>query len=155
MKIEDDAYNFAMQGMEYGYLFASRGEEVGVMADRILWMAVQIGLMADRIGEMADRIVYTAQLIVYTEILILDFGILIYGVIKQITNLILTGLAIIFDREWYSPASEDIILDTINSNVTQMLSQMQEYSLAVLANQQVLRQLTIDSLVEFAQEPVV
>ena len=150
MDIESDAFDFAMQGMEYGYLFASQGEDVGVMADRILWMAVQIGLMADRIGEMGDRIVYTEQLIVYTEILILDFGILIYGVIKQITNLILTSLALILDREWYSPESEDLILDTIGSNVNQMLGNMNEYSLAVLDNQSVLRQLTLDSLVAYA-----
>ena len=153
MKIEDDAYNFAMQGMEYGYLFASRGEEVGIMADRILWMAVQIGIMADRIGEMADRIVYTEQLIVYTEILILDFGLLIYGTIKQITNLILTGLALILDREWYSPESEDLILETISSNVNLMLTNMNTYSLAVLDNQSTLRQLTLDSLVAYAEYP--
>ncbi len=135
-------YDFAKQGMEYGYLFASRGEEVGVMADRILWMAVQIGVMADRIGEMADRIVYTEHLIVYTEILILDFGILIYGVIKQITNMILTGLALILDREWYSPESEDIILETISANVNTMLTNMNTYSLAVLDNQRALREST-------------
>ena len=146
MDIEEDAFQFAMQGMEYGYLFASRGEEVGVMADRILWMAVQIGVMADRIGEMADRIVYTEQLIVYTEVLILDFGILIYGVVKQITNLILTGMALILDREWYSQDSEDIILQTISGNVSTMLSNMQEYSLAVLDNQVALRAATLDAL---------
>lgn len=153
MQTEEHAFDFAMQGMEYGYLFASQGEDVGVMADRILWMAVQIGVMADRIGEMADRIVYTEHLIVYTEMLILDFGILIYGVIKQITNLILTGLALILDREWYSPSSEDIILDTINSNVTHMLDNMHEYSLAVLDNQQALRESTQSAIdtINFAE----
>lgn len=148
MDIEEDAFQFAMQGMEYGYLFASRGEEVGVMADRILWMAVQIGVMADRIGEMADRIVYTEHLIVYTEMLILDFGILIYGVIKQITNLILTGMALILDREWYEPATEDLILSTIDNHVSTMLSNMNEYSLAVLENQKALREITQDALPE-------
>ncbi len=153
MDIETDAYNFAMQGMEYGYLFASRGEEVGIMADRILWMAVQIGIMADRIGEMADRIVYTEQLIVYTEILILDFGLLIYGTIKQITNLILTGMALILDREWYTPESEDLVLNAISSNVNVMIENMQEYALAVLDNQGTLRELTMDSLVAYAEYP--
>lgn len=146
MDIEEDAFQFALQGMEYGYLFASQGEDVGVMADRILWMAVQIGVMADRIGEMADRIVYTEQLIVYTEVLILDFGILIYGVIKQITNLILTGLALILDREWYEADSEDIVLKTISGNVTRMLNNMNQYSLAVLENQIALREATLDAL---------
>lgn len=146
MDIENDAFEFAMQGMEYGYLFASRGEEVGVMADRILWMAVQIGVMADRIGEMADRILYTEQLIVYTEILILDFGVLIYGTIKQIVNLILTSLALILDREWYVNQSEDAVLDFIDNNVSTMLSNMQEYALATLEQQRALRQLTLDAL---------
>jgi hypothetical protein len=146
MDIEEDAYQFAMQGMEYGYLFASRGEEVGLMADRILWMAVQIGVMADRIGEMADRIVYTEQLIVYTEILILDFGILIYGFGSQISNTMLTGLALIFDREWYTPESNDIVLESINANVLVMLDNMQEYALAVLEHQNDLRDSTLEAL---------
>lgn len=147
MKIEDDAYTFAMQGMEYGYLFASRGEEVGLMADRILWMAVQIGQMADRIGEMADRIVYTEQLIVYTEMLILDFGLLIYGGMKQISNLILMGMAIIFDRQWYATLStEDPIITTIADMTEHMLENMQEYELAVLQNQISLRNTTLKAL---------
>jgi hypothetical protein len=147
MKIEDDAYTFAMQGMEYGYLFASRGEEVGLMADRILWMAVQIGQMADRIGEMADRIVYTEQLIVYTEMLILDFGLLIYGGMKQIANLMLMGMAIVFDREWYTPSTgSDPVVDVISSMTTQMLSDMHVYQLAVLENQNTLRQTTLGAL---------
>lgn len=148
MDIEDDAFEFAMQGMEYGYLFASQGEDVGVMADRILWMAVQIGVMADRIGEMADRIVYTEHLIVYTEMLIVDFGILIYGVIKQISNSMLMGLALVLDREWYGDVaieqanSEDVILTTIGSNMSTMLANMNTYSLAVLDNQLALREST-------------
>ncbi|MBT8344186.1 MAG: hypothetical protein KJO45_05660 [Sulfurovum sp.] len=157
MDIEEDAYQFALQGMEWGYLFASRGEEVGLMADRVLWMAVQIGVMADRIGEMADRIVYTEQLIVYTEILILDFGILIYGFGSQITNLILTGMALVFDREWYTPDANSIVLDTINNNVMVMLDNMQEYALAVLNHQTELRELTLDALdvLPYAQPEVV
>jgi hypothetical protein len=145
-----------MQGMEYGYLFASRGEEVGIMADRILWMAVQIGVMADRIGEMADRIVYTEQLIVYTEILILDFGILIYGFGSQISNTMLMSLALIFDREWYTPEANDIVIESINSNVLVMLENMQEYALAVLEHQNDLRDSTLDALevLPYAEEPV-
>jgi hypothetical protein len=146
MKIEDDAYNFAFQGMEWGYLFASRGEEVGLMADRILWMAVQIGQMADRIGEMADRIVYTEQLIVYTEMLILDFGLLIYGGMKTITNLMLTGMALVLDREWYTPSAEDQILTLIGGTMSQMMENMQAYALAVLANQNVLRETTLSAM---------
>lgn len=147
MKIEDDAYTFAMKGMEYGYLFASKGEEVGLMADRILWMAVQIGAMADRIGEMADRIVYTEQLIVYTEMLILDFGILIYSSMKQISNFMLMGMAIIFDREWYSPSTADDPVLNIISDMTQtMLENMQEYEHQVLNHQTTLRKLTLKAL---------
>ena len=156
MDIEQDAFEFAMQGMEYGYLFASRGEEVGIMADRILWMAVQIGVMSDRIGEMADRIVYTEQLIVYTEILILDFGILIYGFGSQISNTMLMSLALIFDREWYTPESNDIVIESINSNVLVMLENMQEYALAVLEHQNDLRDSTLEALevLPYAEEPV-
>ena len=148
MKIEDDAYTFAMKGMEYGYLFASKGEEVGVMADRILWMAVQIGVMADRIGEMADRIVYTEQLIVYTEMLILDFGMLIYGSMKQISNFLLMGMAIIFDREWYTQAdqSNDPVLNIISDRTKTMLFNMKVYEKQVLSNQLELRELTLKAL---------
>jgi len=145
-KTENDAYTFAMEGMEYGYLFASRGEEVGLMADRILWMAVQIGVMADRIGEMADRIVYTEQLIVYTEMLILDFGLLIYGGMKQISNVMLMGMAIVFDRQWYTPTSEDQIVTVIGEMTQQMLANMQEYELTVLNNQVALRESTLKAL---------
>jgi len=145
MKIEDDTYTFAMKGMEYGYLFASKGEEVGLMADRILWMAVQIGVMADRIGEMADRIVYTEQLIVYTEMLILDFGILIYGSMKQVSNFALMAMAIIFDREWYTQ-SDDPVLNVISDMTTRMLRNMQDYELQVLENQTKLRETTVKAL---------
>ena len=148
MKIENDAYTFALKGMEYGYLFASKGESVGLMADRILWMAVQIGQMADRIGEMADRIVYTEQLIVYTEMLILDFGMLIYGGMKQISNTMLMGMAIVFDRQWYAnvDTSNDPVLNIISSMTQKMLANMQEYELAVLANQDRLRNTTLKAL---------
>jgi len=148
MKIEDDAYTFAMKGMEYGYLFASKGEEVGVMADRILWMAVQIGVMADRIEEMADRIVYTEQLIVYTEMLILDFGMLIYGSMKQVSNFLLMGMAIIFDREWYTQAdqSNDPVLNVISDRTKTMLFNMKVYEKQVLSNQLELRELTLKAL---------
>jgi len=146
MKIEDDAYEFAMQGMEYGYLFASQGEDVGIMADRILWMAVQIGQMADRIGEMSDRIVYTESLIVYTEMLILDFGLLIYGGMKMITNLMLTGMAVVLDREWYENDSEDQIVTLIGDNMSQMMENMQKYSLTVIKHQDDLREVTLSAL---------
>ena len=148
MKIENDAYTFAMKGMEYGYLFASKGEEVGLMADRILFMAVQIGAMADRIGEMADRIVYTEQLIVYTEMLILDFGMLIYGSMKQISNFLLMGMAIIFDREWYTQAdqSNDPVLNIISEMTQKMLFDMKVYEKQVLENQLKLRELTLKAL---------
>ncbi len=146
MKIEDDAYNFAMQGMEYGYLFASQGEDVGIMADRVLWMAAQIGQMADRIGEMSDRIVFTETLIVYTEMIILDFGLLIYGGMKMITNLMLNGIAVVLDNEWYENDSEDQIVSLIGSNMSQMMQNMQEYSLAVLYNQDDLREITLSAL---------
>ena len=151
MKMEEDAYRFALQGMEWGYLFASRGEEVGIMADRVLYMAVQIGQMADRIGEMADRIVYTEQLIVYTEMLILDFGLLIYGGMKAIVDLILTGLALILDREWYTPQTEDAIVTLIGRQTERMMADMQEYALAVVANQNTLR-LTTQAALEWMLE---
>ncbi len=145
-QMEQDAYHFAMQGMEYGYLFASRGEEVGLMADRVLWMAVQIGVMADRIGQMADRIVYTEQLIVYTEMLILDFGLLIYGGMKQISNTMLMGMAIIFDCQWYTPSTSDPILTVISDMTQTMLTNMQEYEKIVLNNQLALQTITQDAL---------
>ncbi len=148
IKIEDDAYDFALKGMEYGYLFASRGEEVGLMADRILFMAVQIGAMADRIGEMADRIVYTEQLIVYTEMLILDFGMLIYGSMKTVSNFLLTGMAILFDREWYTQAdqSSDPVLNVISKMTQTMLADMSAYEKQVLKNQTKLREETLEAL---------
>ncbi len=148
MKIENDAYNFATLGMTYGYLFASQGESVGLMADRILFMSVQIGQMADRIGEMADRIVYTEQLIVYTEMLIQNFGLMIYGGMGTISNTMLSGLAIIFDRQWYTPtsATNDPIVASITSTTSQMLTNMQQYEMAVIANQNTLRQTTLGAL---------
>ncbi|WP_456451930.1 hypothetical protein [Hydrogenimonas sp.] len=151
MKMEDDAYRFALQGMEWGYLFASRGEEVGIMADRVLYMAVQIGQMADRIGEMADRIVYTEQLIVYTEMLILDFGLLIYGGMKAIVNLVLTGLALILDRKWYKPQAKDQIVELIGKQTENMMADMQEYALTVVENQNTLR-LTTQAALEWMLE---
>ena len=148
MKIENDAYSFTTLGMTYGYLFASQGESVGLMADRILFMSVQIGQMADRIGEMADRIVYTEQLIVYTEMLIQNFGLMMYGGMGTISNTMLTGLAIIFDRQWYTPTStaNDPIVASITATTSQMLTNMQQYEMAVLANQNTLRQTTLGAL---------
>ena len=37
-------------------------DDIGVMADRILFTEEQIGIMADRIGEMADRILETQRI---------------------------------------------------------------------------------------------
>ncbi len=37
-------------------------DDIGLMADRILFTEEQIGLMADRIGEMADRILETQRI---------------------------------------------------------------------------------------------
>ncbi len=37
-------------------------DDIGIMADRILFTEEQIGIMADRIGEMADRILETQRI---------------------------------------------------------------------------------------------
>ena len=66
------------------------------------------------------------------------------------------SLALIFDREWYTPESNDIVIESINSNVLVMLENMQEYALAVLEHQNDLRDSTLEALevLPYAEEPV-
>ncbi len=62
-KVEDDAageYRNTLQTMIHAMLRLS--DDIGVMADRILFTEEQIGIMADRIGEMADRILETQRI---------------------------------------------------------------------------------------------
>ncbi len=154
MKTEDDAYKFASQlasdayhfasdGMNYGYMFASQGEELGPMANRVLWMASQIGLMSDRIGEMSDRIVHTEHLIINMSVMILNFGLLIDGTIKTLTEAGLGAIGMVFDKE-HIPKLEASSqhIDLIGKNVELILKQQHEYDLKVLENQVELREVT-------------
>ena len=146
-KLADDAYHFASDGMNYGYMFASQGEELGPMADRVLWMATQIGLMADRIGEMGDRIVHTEHLIINMSVMILNFGLLIDGSIKTIAEVGLTALGIAYDKEGLQNLkTSSQHLELIGKNVELILTQQHEYDLKVLENQKDLRELTITAL---------
>ena len=154
MKTEDDAYKFASQlasdayhfasdGMNYGYMFASQGEELGPMANRVLWMASQIGLMSDRIGEMSDRIVHTEHLIINMSVMILNFGLLIDGTIKTLTEAGLGAIGMAFDKENIPKLeSSSQHLDLIGKNVELILKQQHEYDLKVLENQVELREVT-------------
>ncbi len=154
MKTEDDAYKFASQlasdayhfasdGMNYGYMFASQGEELGPMANRVLWMASQIGLMADRIGEMSDRIVHTEHLIMNMSVMILNFGLLIDGTIKTLTEAGLAAIGMVFDKESIPKLeSSSQHIDLIGKNVELILKQQHEYDLKVLENQVELREVT-------------
>jgi len=158
MKTEDDAYKFASQlasdayhfasdGMNYGYMFASQGEELGPMANRVLWMASQIGLMSDRIGEMSDRIVHTEHLIINMSVMILNFGLLIDGTIKTITEAGLQALGIIYDKEKVPELqSSKEHINLIGRNVELILTQQHEYDLKVLENQKALREITNQAL---------
>jgi len=154
MKTEDDAYKFASQlasdayhfasdGMNYGYMFASQGEELGPMANRVLWMASQIGLMSDRIGEMSDRIVHTEHLIINMSVMILNFGLLIDGTIKTLAEAGLGAIGMAFDKE-HIPKLESSSqhIDLIGKNVELILKQQHEYDLKVLENQVELREVT-------------
>ncbi len=146
-KMADDAYHFASDGMNYGYMFASQGEELGPMADRVLWMASEIGLMADRIGEMSDRIVHTEHLIMNMSVMILNFGLLIDGTIKTIAEAGLNAIGIVYDREEMPELkSSTKHLDMIGRNVEMILTQQHEYDLKVLENQKELRKTTISAL---------
>lgn len=152
-KMADDAYHFASDGMNYGYMFASQGEELGPMADRVLWMASEIGLMADRIGEMSDRIVHTEHLIINMSVMILNFGLLIDGTIKTIAEAGLNALGIVYDKESMPELkSSTKHLDLIGRNIELMITQQHEYDLKVLENQKELRKTTISALDKIALE---
>ncbi len=152
-------YLFASRGMELGYEFASKGEEVGPMANRILFMATQIGEMADRIGEMADRIlfmadkivefgdriVYVAQLIMYTEQLIVNVGVLMNDTFRIISDLILALVALSTGDNAYLQQRLECLqasqsLPFIYENMNLMLSNMHEFSLKLLENEDRQRQ---------------
>ena len=146
---------FAEKGMEFGFEFATMGEEVGPMANRILFMATQIGVMADRIGEMADRIlfmaddimafgdkiIYVSQLIVYTEELMVNVTVLINETVRTISDMILSMMAIINDNDTYLQLRADLLntenqaLPLIYENMNLMLDHMLEYSLKLLENE--------------------
>ncbi len=145
-KMADDAYHFASDGMNYGYMFASQGEELGPMADRVLWMASEIGLMADRIGEMSDRIVHTEHLIINMSVMILNFGLLIDGTIKTIAEAGLHALGIAFDKDRFELKSSEKHIALIGNNIELILTQQHEYDLKVLENQKELRKITISAL---------
>jgi len=145
---------FASRGMELGYEFASKGEDVGPMANRILFMATQIGVMADRIGETADRILfmadkvgefgdkilYVSQLVIYTEQLIVNVGVLITETIRYISDLILTLIALVMDKDIYLEQRVELLkndqaLPLVYENMNHMLGNMHEFSLKMLENE--------------------
>lgn len=145
-KMADDAYQFASKGMDYGYMFTTQGEELGPMANRILWMASEIGLMADRIGEMADRIVHTEHLIINMSVNILNFGLLIDGTIKTLTEAGLKAMGLVFDKEITPLQSTTAHIELIGQNIQTILKQQHEYDMKVLETQKELRQITISAL---------
>ena len=152
-KMADDAYHFASDGMSYGYMFASQGEELGPMADRVLWMASEIGIMADRIGEMSDRIVHTEHLIINMSVMILNFGLLIDGTIKTIAEAGLNAIGMAFDKENIPELQSSFEhIDLIGRNVELILQQQHEYDLKVLENQKELRKITISALDKISLE---
>lgn len=152
-KMADDAYHFASDGMNYGYMFASQGEELGPMANRVLWMASEIGLMADRIGEMSDRIVHTEHLIINMSVMILNFGLLIDGTIKTIAESGLNAIGMVFDKEVIPELkSSSQHIELISKNVELILTQQHEYDLRVLENQKELREITISALDKISLE---
>jgi len=55
-----DQYQNTFETMIHAMLRLS--DDIGIMADRILFTEEQIGIMADRIGEMADRILETQRI---------------------------------------------------------------------------------------------
>jgi len=145
-KMADDAYQFASKGMDYGYMFTTQGEELGPMANRILWMASEIGLMSDRIGEMADRIVHTEHLIINMSVNILNFGLLIDGTIKTLTEAGLNAMGMVFDKEVTPLQSTTKHIELIGQNIQTILQQQHEYDMKVLDTQKELRQITISAL---------
>lgn len=139
-------YHFASRGMKYGYEFASKGEEVGEMANRVLWMASEIGIMADRIGEMSDRIVHTEHLIVQTAMLIQNFGLLIDGTVKHISESILYSLTLLLNKEFQPLQTTSKHLDIISDITKEIIKNNHEYDMAVLEKQGNLRKITISAL---------
>lgn len=151
----DLGFVFAYHGLDLGYEFAAKGEAVGPMANRVLFMAVQIGVMADRIGEMADRILfmankigefgdkilYESQLIVYTEQLIINESVLIENTIKQLSEMVLDLAAILSGNDTYfeykkTRSTGEEVYTLIYDNMNTMLKNMHEYSLAMLAKEE-------------------
>lgn len=148
----DLGFIFAYHGMDLGYEFASKGEAVGPMANRLLFMAVQIGVMADRIGEMSDRILfmankienfankilYESQLIVYTEQLMINESVLIENSIRMLSDMILdlaaivTGNSSYFDYKKATVNTSQDVYPHIYENMNIMLKNMHEFSLAML-----------------------
>lgn len=150
----DLGFVFAYHGMDLGYQFAAKGEAVGPMANRILFMAVQIGVMADRIGEMSDRILfmadkigefgdkilYESQLIVYTEQLIINESVLIEHTIKLLADMVTDIAALVSDNGAYfeykkAVAAQQAAADPyplIYENMNLMLKNMHEFSLEML-----------------------
>lgn len=142
----DYGYHFASRGMKYGYEFASKGEEVGEMANRVLWMASEIGIMADRIGEMSDRIVHTEHIIIQTAMLIQNFGLLIDGTVKHLSESIIYSLSLVLDKEFKPLETTNKHLEIIESITKEILNNNHEYDIAVLQNQVELRKITISAL---------
>lgn len=152
----DLGFVFAYHGLDLGYEFASKGEAVGPMANRVLFMAVQVGVMADRIGEMADRILamanrigefgdkilYESQLIVYTEQLIVNESVLIEQTIRMLSDAVLeiaamlTGNTAYFDYKKAALDKQTDVYARIYDNMNLMLKNMHEYSLAMLAKEE-------------------
>jgi len=142
----DYGYQFASQGMQYGYDFASKGEEVGEMANRVLFMASEIGIMADRIGEMSDRIVHTEHLIVQTAMLIQNFGLLIDGTVKHLSESILYAISMLLDKEFKPLETTSQHLDIISEITKEIIKNNHEYDMSVLEKQGELRKITISAL---------
>jgi hypothetical protein len=119
-------------------------KELGVMSDRILWMATQIGVMADRIGEMANRIVHTEHLIVNSAVLLVDLGIIIDGLIKHLANSFLYAISMTSRRDFTPLSPHSKHLDVISDNIKQILRQQHEISIKMLEAQTGLREKTLD-----------
>lgn len=152
----DLGFVFAYHGLDLGYEFASQGEAVGPMANRVLFMAVQIGVMADRIGEMADRILamanrigefgdkilYESQLIVYTEQLIANESVLVEQTVRVLADMILDIAAMLanntayFDYKKAALDRQPDVYGHIYENMNLMLKNMHEFSLALLAKEE-------------------
>ncbi len=148
----DYGYKFASKGMQYGYEFASKGEEVGEMANRVLWMASEIGLMADRIGEMSDRIVHTEHIILQTAMVIQNFGLLIDGTMKHLSETVLKSLHLLLDKEFEPLKTADKHLEIISEITKEIIEKNHEYDLETLKQQVELRKVTISALDKIGRE---